>query len=136
MILLHLSVKNNCVSERRIVSYSSPNGICLLNDATEQYLDYTASVATGLDVMSDFREREYTAVGYAVLDDGTVVYGRSITDNTRYTALISLRNYQVAVTYTHIDGWNGSLSQPQLDLLAGTKQNLSSSENLRIVFFW
>ncbi len=252
------SVENNSVSGWRIVSYSSQDGICLLNDTTEQYLDYTASVATALDDMSAFRAREYTAVGYAVLDDGTVVYGRSITDNTinsmkrcgcampdaalyseynfdsymqnywegntvynesvlfsedsqgkicsaalmyeplnicsvrsidlkteytegvdyivdgkniiltenskikalkydvqypeyasgastdwlvtatdntRYTALISLRNYQVAVTYTHIDGWNGSLPQPQLNLLTGTKQKLSSSENLRIVFF-
>ena len=56
-------------------------------------------------------------------------------DSGRYTALVTLRDYQVAVTYIHSDTWTGEIPETQLSLLTRTKEKLENGDELKIVFY-
>lgn len=56
-------------------------------------------------------------------------------DNTRYTSVTSLRDYQVAVTYTHSNSWTGMIPSAQLSELPNTKAKLENGGALNVVFY-
>ena len=57
-------------------------------------------------------------------------------DSTRYIAVDgSVRQHQIAVTYTHSDSWTGTIPQSEIDRLPKTKNKLENKEALNIVFY-